>query len=128
MNRNFFVTNLMIDVLPPKIKENNAVTDAYKMAFPTEESRLGTIVFPQEITNASEWLAKLENRLPTLSEKPVEFIFGQQDFALGSPEIIERWRSIFPNGNVKLLPNANHFTQEDSPESFVSAIRKILNN
>lgn len=126
MNKNYFATNLMKGALPIEKQENKAITDAYKMAFPTKESRLGTIVFPQQITIASEWLGELENRLPSLSDKPVEFIFGQKDFTVGAPDVIEKWKSIYPHAPVKLLPEANHFTQENSPESFVTSIRRIL--
>jgi len=127
LNKNYFVTDLLIDNLSEEKKSDEAIVNAYKFAFPTIESRIGTLEFPRQITKSSEWLSQLETRLPSLENKPIEFIFGQQDFAVGSPEIIKKWQSIYPKANTKLLPNANHFTQEDSPESFVTAIREILN-
>ena len=126
MNRNFFVTDLLIDGLKDDLKNNKAVTDAYLLALPTVESRFGAAEFPAQITKVSSWLNKLEGDLHTLNDKPIEFIFGQKDFALGGPDIVEKWHSIYPEAPIKLLPEAGHFTQEDSPESFVTSIRRII--
>ena len=126
LNRNYFATDVLMGSLSKELQNNKAVADAYRMPFPTPESRIGTLVFPRQITIASEWLGELESRLPRLADKPIEFIFGQKDLAAGAPEVIEKWKTIYPNAPVKLLPEANHFTQEDSPESFYAAIRSIL--
>lgn len=126
LNRNFFAEKLMIDSLNDESKNNKAIIDAYRMPFPTPESRLGTAVFPVQITVASSWLEELEGRLPTLADKPVELIFGLKDFTLGTPAVIARWQAHFPDAPITKLPEANHFTQEDSPESFETSIRNIL--
>ncbi|GEM81497.1 alpha/beta fold hydrolase [Vibrio superstes] len=123
---NFFAGPLMTQGLNEKSAGNKAITDAYAHAFPTPESRRGTIVFPQQITEGEEWVQKIEDRLDTLAGKPVHFIFGLKDELTANDESIARWRSHFPNADLLLLPNANHFTQEDSPESFVFALRKLL--
>lgn len=126
LENNQFAAVMMTGILNEKSKNNKVITDAYKMAFPTPESRKGTLEFPQQITNATPWLEKLESKLPTLANKPVEFIFGEKDAWLGSPEYIAKWRSYYPNANVQLLANVNHYTQEDSPESFVFALRRMI--
>ena len=125
-NRNFFVESLMIDGVNEASKNNEAIVNAYRLALPTAGSRIGVAEFPKQITIAESWLEKLENRLSTLSNKPIELIFGLKDFALGTPEIQERWLSFYPEANVQKLPDAGHFTQEDNPESFVIAIKNIL--
>ena len=126
MNRNFFVTNILIGGLKEEIKTNQAVVDAYSWPVPTVESRLGMAEFPAQITKSSDWLINLESQLPTLKDKPIEFIFGEKDFLLATPEVIEKWQSFYPNAPITLLPEAGHFTQEDSPESFTESIRRIL--
>lgn len=126
ITENFFVTGLMFGSINERSRNNQAITDAYKMAFPTPESRKGTIVFPQQITLAAHWLEELEGRLDTLSEKPVELIFGLKDNLLASPETIQIWRTHFPDAPVQLVPTAGHFTQEDTPESFAFSLRRIL--
>ncbi|NRT16490.1 haloalkane dehalogenase [Flavobacterium sp. 28A] len=128
IDENFFATTLMQGSINSKSSSNKAITDAYSMAFPTKESRKGTAVFPAEITLAADWLEELEGKLSTLQEKPVELIFGLKDDVVASKEIQDKWRSIFPDAAVQLLPEAGHFTQEDSPESFVLSLRRMLKN
>lgn len=126
INENYFATEIMQKYINKKSARNKAITDAYAMPFPTPESRKGTAVFPQQIIIATPWLEKIESKLDTLSDKPIELIFGLKDEVLGTPDIQEKWRGFYPNAPVQLLPNANHFTQEDSPESFVFSLRRIL--
>ncbi|PQJ82061.1 alpha/beta fold hydrolase [Polaribacter glomeratus] len=128
LEENFFVTGIMRGSINKKSSSNKAIMDAYEMPFPTKESRKGTAIFPQQITLATDWLVDLERKLNTLQDKQVEFIFGLKDVAVASQEIQDKWRSIFPNAPVELLPDAGHFTQEDSPESFVISLRRILKN
>jgi len=40
--------------------------------------------------------------------------------------LTSRRTNIYPYANVVQLPDANHFTQEDNPESYYHAIRAIL--
>jgi len=125
--RNFFVEKLMIDGINESSKNNEAILNAYRWALPTAVSRIGVAEFPKQITKAESWLESIEQRLPVLADKPIELIFGLKDFALATPEIQEKWLSLYPNANVQKLPDAGHFTQEDNPESFAVAIRRILN-
>lgn len=128
LEENFFVTGIMRGSINKKSSSNKAIMDAYEMPFPTKESRIGTAVFPQQIILATDWLVDLESKLNTLKDKQVEFIFGLKDVAVASQDIQDKWRSIFPNAPVQLLADAGHFTQEDSPESFVFSLRRILKN
>ena len=128
LEENFFVTGIMRGSINKKSSSNKAIMDAYEMPFPTKESRIGTAIFPQQITLATDWLVDLERKLNTLQDKKVEFIFGLKDVAVASQEIQDKWHSIFPNAPVQLLADAGHFTQEDSPESFVISLRRILKN
>ncbi|MCL7764576.1 alpha/beta fold hydrolase [Polaribacter sp. Z014] len=128
IDENFFATTLMQSSINTKSSSNKAITDAYAMAFPTKESRKGTAVFPAQITLAVDWLEDLEGNLNTLQKKQVELIFGLKDEAVASQNIQDKWRSIFPKAPVQLLPEAGHFTQEDSPESFVFSLRRMMKN
>ncbi len=126
IDENFFATAIMQGSINETSRSNKAITDAYAMAFPTPESRKGTAVFPQQITVSASWLDELEGRLSTLSAKPVELIFGLKDDVVANEGIQDKWRTHFPNAPVQLIPDAGHFTQEDSPESFVFSLRRIL--
>ncbi|MAU14518.1 MAG: alpha/beta hydrolase [Muricauda sp.] len=126
LEENFFVTGIMRSSIKPESSSNKAIMDAYEQPFPTKESRKGTAVFPAQITLASDWLEDLESKLQILQGKPIEFIFGLKDDAVASQDIQDKWQTIYPDAEVQLLPEAGHFTQEDSPESFVFALRRIL--
>jgi len=118
---------MMSSVKNENSANNGAVTNAYKLALPTPESRKGTAKFLREITLGSDWLANLESQIHLLKDKPVELIFGRKDNMLGTVEVEEKWLKHFPDANVQVAPEANHFTQEDTPESFDKAIRNLLN-
>lgn len=126
LENNYFAASILPSILNEKSKNTKAIIDAYKMPFPTPQSRKGTLVFPQAITNVAPWLEKLETKLPLLADKPVEFIFGEKDPWFGTAENIEKWRSFYPKGNIQIITNANHYSQEDSPESFTFALRRML--
>jgi len=128
VNRNIFATTLMRGELNKKASKNKNITDAYKYQFPTIESRKGTSEFPKNITRAGEFLSELEQGLPRLYNKDVEFIFGTKDWTVGTQDIINRWQSHFPYANTTILPEASHFTQEDSPESYYKALRNLLSS
>lgn len=61
-----------------------------------------------------------------LRDLPVEMIFGLLDPAAGSTDVRDKWLSHFPAAQVKLVDNAGHFTQEDTPESYIAALHRIL--
>jgi haloalkane dehalogenase len=110
----------------PEMDNREAVLKAYSHAFPNPKSRIQPAQFPQEITDSSEWLADIESRLPALKGKPVEFIFGLADKEMMSDYNINKWKDIFPDAQIQALEHAKHFTQEDSPESYVIAISRLL--
>lgn len=126
LNQNFFAGTMMPNNINKKSANNKAITDAYAHAFPTPESRRGTIEFPQQITRGEDWVQQVEDKLHTLADKPIHFIFGMKDQAVATPENLKRWQSHFPSADVLMLQDAGHYTQEDSPESFSFMLRKIM--
>ena len=127
LKKNIFARNLVPMILGVEAKKNPAILSAYVAPFPTPESRMGTAVFPREITGATPWLRELESELHRLAAKPVEFIFGLKD--LGTrPSDIAHWLRHFPEARVNKVPEANHFTQEDCPHQYVDSIRRLVRN
>lgn len=126
IDENFFTATMMPTVINPVSAANPAVTDAYRMAFPTAASRKGAAYFPIAITEQQDWVAQIGDKLNVLADKPVELIFGEADELLGDPASIARWRGYFPNAPVQLLPNTGHFPQEDNPENFGLSLRRLL--
>jgi haloalkane dehalogenase len=126
INRNHVTEGVMMHMLSEEAINNKAVVDAYIMATATPERRRGTAVFPTRLTRDTDRLNGMEEKLTLLKDKPTEFIFGTQDKYVGSKEIIDRWKSHYPDAPFTILPNVSHFTQEDSPESFVNSLRRIM--
>ena len=122
LRHNFFAGRLVPMMLGKNASP--ATLKAYADPFPTPASRKGTAVFPIQIVAATPWLAEIEGHLNRLRTKPTEFVFGLKD--LGTrPADMAIWRRHFPNAGVQMIPDANHFTQEDCPESYVIAVRRI---
>lgn len=125
INRNG-MGNMLMNSMLPEMDNRSAVLRAYSHAFPTPESRRPTATFPIEIARSHDWLAEIESRLPALQDKPVEFIFGMADHETMSDYNINKWKHYFPNAEIQVVEDAKHFTQEDTPESFVTALNRLL--
>ena len=122
LQRNFFATTIISTMLgkgasPTTLK-------AYSDPFPTPESRKGPAVFPVQIMAATPWLEQIERDLPRLNAKPAEFVFGLKDM-LSTESEMGKWQAKFPQAGVQKIPGANHFTQEDCPDNYVIAIKRI---
>lgn len=123
LQRNFFAATLVPMLMHTK---PTAVTrKAYTSPFPTPASRQGAAVFPVQIVAATDWLEETRARLHTLASKPVEFVFGLKDLGTRKSDI-EMWLSHFPDAGVQRVANAGHYTQEDCPDNYVIAVKRIL--
>lgn len=112
-------------MLPARIKKNKDIVKAYVAPFPTRESREGIHLFAKNLIKSEDWLIELEKRLHTLANTPIELIFGSKDL-VSPPSTVERWINHFPNARVTKLPDANHFLQEECPEEYITALRRLL--
>lgn len=121
-NHNLFASTLMRLTLGKKATK--ATLKAYRDPFPNPASRKGTAVFPIQIVAASPWLEEIKGRLHTLADKPVEFVFGLRDMGTRASDIAN-WLTIFPEAGVQKIASANHFTQEDCPECYGIAVKRI---
>ena len=123
LKRNLTAKRIMPALLPKPLRKPE-VLNAYTAPFPTPESRMGMAIFPRELLGSKEFLSTLENNLYKLKDKPVEFIWGLKD-VISSKEWQDRWLSHFPDAGAQRLPDVNHFTQEDAPESYELALDRI---
>lgn len=125
IEKNFFATRLVAMMLGKTATPE--MLAAYKAPFPTPASRKGTAVFPVQITEATPWLEEIHQRLPSLAEKPVEFVFGLKDLMTREADM-KKWIDLFPNAGIQKIAHANHYTQEDCPENYVTALKRILSS
>ena len=123
LSHNFFAARLVPLLLTRKAATATTLK-AYTDPFPTPASRRGTAVFPRQLVAATPWLEAIRARLRTLAGKPVEFVFGLKDVGT-RPADMARWFEYFPDAGVQRVAAANHFTQEDCPECYVTAVKRI---
>ncbi|MCR9142081.1 MAG: alpha/beta fold hydrolase [bacterium] len=88
----------------------------------SEESRMGTAVFPRQIAQSHDWLAALDQKVAAkLEDKPTLLFWGEQD-PLFSSAIREIWEGRLKDSKTVLLPEAAHFFQQDAPDEIVKAM------
>ena len=95
----------------------------YHAPFQDPNNRKQTYIFPAELWDAKKFLSQVYQNLPSLSDKPVLLVWGEEDFAFQEPERT-RFEHIFGNHTTVLLQDAGHFVQEDAPKEIVEAIQK----
>lgn len=93
----------------------------YLMPFKEQSKRKATYIFPQQLIEAAPFLAKVENMLPRVTDKPALLVWGERDFAFQEDER-RKFEYLFDEHRTILLPNASHFVQEDAPEEISKAI------
>lgn len=118
--RNMFVEK----IIPSGVKRKDlpqAVMDAYRGPFSTEESRLPIQVFAREIMRSRPFLAEVERGLPALGDRPALLVWPTHDPAFKEAER-RQWERIFPRHRTVPLKNAGHYIQEDAAQEIVDAI------
>jgi haloalkane dehalogenase len=70
-------------------------------------------------------LASIEQRLPDLANRRVQFIWGMRDWCF-TPACLERLRESFPQAEVHRLEDAGHYVVEDAHERIVPLVRRFL--
>src|SRR5690606_4053840 len=72
-------------------------------------------------------LADVESKLPWLREKQTMILWGGQDFCFNQ-HYYERWRTVLPNAEATLFPDAGHYVLEDAGEQCLQEIQRFLAN
>jgi haloalkane dehalogenase len=80
-------------------------------------------VFPREILRSRPFLAKIEQGLSNLSDRPALVVWPTKDVAFRDPER-RRWEQLFPNHHTVVLEGAGHYIQEAAPGEIIAAIRE----
>ena len=86
----------------------------YAAPFRDRKNRKQTSIFPRQLVKAYEFEEQVEAGLDKLTEKPVLFLWGKEDFAFQEPEL-ERFKSYFPD-HVHHSLEASHFWQDEQGE------------
>jgi haloalkane dehalogenase len=70
-------------------------------------------------------LGDIEDRLPEFADRPVQLIWGMQDWCF-TPECLDKFIELWPNANVERLPAAGHWVIEDQPEHVIAVVEEFL--
>lgn len=94
----------------------------YRGPHPDAASRVPVHVMPREILGASDFLADLEQRLPSIADRPALLLWATADPAFRPPQR-RRWEQTLSNATTVLLEGAGHYFQDDVPDDVVAAIK-----
>lgn len=70
-------------------------------------------------------LKSIEDRLPTLADRPISIVWGMQDWCF-TPKFLERFIEYFPNADVTRLDDVGHYVMEDAPKEVAETLKKLL--
>lgn len=70
-------------------------------------------------------LKRLEERLPTLADKPALLIWGMRDWCF-RPECLHRFQQVWPQAEVVEMGDVGHYVMEDAPDATVAAVADFL--
>ncbi len=94
------------------------------------KQRLATWQFVKDIPLTADdpsWevLAKTEQQLEHLRDKPIFIGWGMRDFVF-TPKVLAIWDNIFPKARVHRFPQGGHYVLEDEKAVLVPAIKAFL--
>jgi cis-3-alkyl-4-acyloxetan-2-one decarboxylase len=103
---------------------------AYASPFPTPESTIAALRFPQCIADQEtvNFLKRIRTSEATAAVKnmPAMYVHGEADRAIPLEFGIGAFRDMWPNGPVTTLPGVGHFLQEDAPEAVSALITQFV--
>ncbi len=70
-------------------------------------------------------LVQIENNLTHLKDKPIQLIWGMQDWCF-SPKCLRKFQEIFPEANTLEIGDAGHYVLEDAKEEVLAAMSTFL--
>ncbi len=103
---------------------------AYASPFPTPESCIAALRFPQCIADREtvDFLKRIRTAEATaaLRRKPAMYVHGEEDRAIPPDFGVGCFRDLWPEGPVTTLPGVGHFLQEDAPEAVSALITQFV--
>ncbi|MBI2478431.1 MAG: alpha/beta fold hydrolase [Planctomycetia bacterium] len=70
-------------------------------------------------------LADIEDRLPTLANRPIKLIWGMKDWCFDT-SCLDRFEKIFPKADVSRIEDAGHYVIEDAHEQIITLVRAFV--
>ena len=70
-------------------------------------------------------LKNIEENLGQFASLPVLIAWGAKDFVF-TDQFLSRWKKIFPNAEVHLVPDAGHYVVEDAHDRILQWVEHFL--
>ncbi len=107
-----------------------AVRDAYAAPYDSWDHRIATLRFVQDIPlgpgdPSYADVTLVERSLPRFRSTPVLVFWGLKDFVFDR-EVLDVWRTTWPQAEVHALPDCGHYVLEDAAEEIVPRVRAFL--
>lgn len=111
-------------------KMDPEIRKAFTAPYDSWKNRIATHRFVQDIPlkqsePSYEVLKLTDQNLHRLKGKPMLIIWGERDFIFDM-EILNIWRSRFPDAEVHTIPDAHHYVLEDAPDEIIERIGRFL--
>jgi haloalkane dehalogenase len=120
-------TTMAIDRLP---RLDDDVRDGLLAPYDTPEHRVGIDTFVRDIPLSKNHptygvLAKLESRLPDLSELPIHLVWGMKDWCF-TPTCLRRFQAAWPGAVTQELSDVGHYVMEESPQDVIAHVGQLV--
>jgi pimeloyl-ACP methyl ester carboxylesterase/formiminotetrahydrofolate cyclodeaminase len=97
----------------------------FEQYFSRWQGKEGQEAYLQKVAQFDEeCTAEFESLLGSM-QTPVRIVWGEQDAWL-DPAFARRLRELLPNSDLKLIPEAGHFSMEDAPEEVTRELRDFF--
>lgn len=102
----------------------------YLVPYSDWASRVAIHRFVQDIPLASGHpsyakLAEIEAGLPTLADRPFQFVWGMRDWCF-TPACLDKFLEIFPDAAVHRIADAGHWVVEDAREEIAPVVERFF--
>lgn len=126
MGYNIFIEGFLFTEIKRKERLTPEVMRGYRAPFPDYCSRVATTVI-QDVPLTREdpsfgKMKEIEGRLNRLNV-PTLLVWGEDDVLL---PVYDIWKKIYPHSELRMVPRAGHFLQEDAPAEVMGAIQEFL--
>jgi haloalkane dehalogenase len=111
-------------------KMPRAIREAYTAPYDSQENRIATLRFVQDIPlrptdPGYDIVSKPADGLSAFAKTPVLICWGDRDFVFDH-HFLRVWKEHWPHAEVHQFPDAGHYVLEDVPEEILSRVHQFF--
>jgi haloalkane dehalogenase len=113
-----------------KDRMTDQVRAGYLEPYNNFSNRIANLRFVQDIPMTSDApsysvIKNIEDNLDQFASLPIMIAWGAKDFVFNK-QFLNKWRQIFPDAEVHLVPDAGHYVLEDAHERIIPWMQEFL--